>query len=168
MLVIGLGIGLIVAGIIALIKGRLNLSKKKAVQGVPARLLGVALMTPLPLGFLAATVYTMTQIDPNNQAQAQQWAQNNNTTLTLIWAGVEIGLAVLIIIIAAVLATPIKEEGRRRRSRHVEYDDEYPDDRPRGRRRGRDEDDEDEDDAPRRRRDDDEDYDRPRRSRRDD
>jgi hypothetical protein len=159
MLLIGLGIGLIIAGIIGLIKGRINLSKKKAVQGVAARLIGVALMTPLPLGFLAATVYTMTQIDPNNQAQAQQWAQNNNTTLTLIWAGVEIGLAVLIIIIAAVLATPIEPEGRRRKSREVEYDDEV-DERPRS-RRARDEED---DDRPRRRSDvDDDDDDRRRR-----
>lgn len=166
MLLIGLGIGLIVAGIIGLVKGRLNISKKKAVQGGAARILGVALLTPLPLGFLAATVYTITQVDPNRPDQAQQWAQNNNTTITLIWAGVEIGLAVLIIIIAALIATPITDDSRRKKARVADYDDEQEDDRPHG-RRSRDEDDDlprrrDEDDDDRRR---DDDTDRPRRLR---
>jgi hypothetical protein len=164
MLLFGLGIGLIIAGIVALVTGRMKFSKNRAVQGVPARLLGVALLTPLPLGFLAAMIYTMAHIDPNKPDQAQQWAQQHDGAITAVMAGTMIGLAVLIIVIAAFLAKPIKPAKRRkRRDRDDDFED---DDRPRRRR-----DELEDDDRPRRRRpaaEDEEDEDRPRRRRRDD
>jgi hypothetical protein len=162
MLLIGLGIGLMVAGIIALATGRMKFSKNRAVQGVPARLLGVALLAPLPAGFLAAMIYTMAHIDPNKPDQAQEWGRQHDGAITAVMAGTMIGLAVLIIVIAAFLAKPIKPQ--RKRKRRNDYDD-VEDDRP---RRRRDQTADDEDDRPRRRRpaaDVDDDEDRPRRKR---
>lgn len=148
MLLIGLGIGLMVAGIIALATGRMKFTKTRAVQGVPARLLGAALLAPLPVGFLAAMIYTMANIDPNQPEQAKEWARQNDGAITAVMAGTMIGLAVLIIIIAAFLAKPIEPE--RKRYRRGDYDDfEDEGDRP---RRRRDETDDDRDDLPRRRR----------------
>jgi hypothetical protein len=144
MLICGLGIGLMIAGIVALVTGKIKLSGTRAVQGVPARLVGAALLTPLPVAFLVVLVYTMTQVDPNNQAQVDAWAKEHDTRLTLMMAGIMIGMALVIILIAAFLAKPIKPE--RRRKRRKEYDDDEDDDRPR-RWDDRDED----DDRPRRR-----------------
>ena len=148
MLVIGLGIGLIIAGIIALVKGKLSLTKTRAVQGVPARLLGVALMTPLPISFVVVMVYTLMNVDPNDQQQMNQWGQDNDMKLTLIMAGVEIGLAVLIILIAAFLAKPLPKGDKRSSRREVDGYDDYKDG-PRRRRSS--ENDVDENDRPRRR-----------------
>ena len=145
MLLIGLGIGIMVAGIFAIVRGRIQFSKTRAVQGVAARLLGVALLAPLPAGFLAATIYTLAHVDPNNPDQVREWGQQNDATITGVMAGTMIGLAVLIIAIAAVLAKPIDGPRRKRR------DDFDEDERERPRRRA--ELDED-DDRPRRRGDD--------------
>jgi hypothetical protein len=164
MLVFGLGVGMIIAGIVAIIRGRLQLSQTKAVQGVPARLLGVALLSPLPLGFLVALGYTMLNVDPNRPDEVEKWTHDHEMTLNLIVAGVEIGLGLLIVIIGAVLAKPLPREGRRRRRRPADEYDDYADDRPRPRRKSGG----DEDDFPsRRRRADPDDYedDRPRRRR---
>jgi len=149
MLVLGIGIGMIIAGILALVRGRLQLSNNKAVQGPWAYLLGVALLTPLPLGFLAALIYTLLNVDPNRPDQVEKWTKDHSTTLDLIVLGVEIGLGLIIVIIAASLAKPLARRGRSRVSN--DYDD-YEEDRPR-RRRPRDEYDYEED-RPRRRRDD--------------
>ena len=145
MLIIGLGIGMIIAGIIALVRGRLQLSQRKAVQGVPAYILGVALLTPLPLGFLVAIIYTILSVDPNKPDQVEQWTNDNEMVLNWIVAGVEIGLGLIIIIIAACLAKPLPDVARQVGRRPVDYDDERPrrlepteyddlDDRPRGQR----------------------------------
>src|SRR4051812_23402878 len=107
MLICGLGIGLIIAGIVALVTGRIKLTKNRAVQGVPARLLGVALLLPLPVSFAVVFIYSLSQADVNKQEQFQAWAQQNDGKLTLIMAGTMIGMAVLIIGIAALLAKPI-------------------------------------------------------------
>ena len=163
MLVIGLGVGMIIAGIMAIIRGRLQLTQTKAVQGVAARLLGVALLTPLPVGFLVALVYTIMSVDPNRPDQVEEWTKKNSMTLDLIVAGVEIGLGLVIVVIAAFLAKPLPKKGHRFRRREDDYDDYEDEPRPRRHRRSAD----DEDDIPRRRRPDADDYDddRPRRRR---
>jgi len=115
------------------------------VYGAPAYLLGVALLAPLPLGFLAAMIYMLLNVDMNNQVEAEKWAREHDPTLTAIVAGVEIGLGLIIVIIAACLAEPLRRAGRTSRVRD-EYDD-YEDERPRRRRPREDYD----DDRPRRR-----------------
>jgi hypothetical protein len=146
MLVIGLGVGMIIAGIMAIVRGRLQLTQTKAVQGVGARLLGIALLTPLPIGFLVALVYTILSVDPNRPDQVEEWTKQHSMTLDLIVAGVEIALGLVIIIIAAFLAKPLPKKGVRSRRGDDDYDD-YEDAPPRRRKSAK-----DEDDIPRRRR----------------
>jgi hypothetical protein len=163
MLVIGLGVGMIIAGIMAIIRGRLQLTQTKAVQGIPARLLGIALLAPLPVGFLVALVYTIMSVDPNRPDEADRWAKDNEMTLNLIVAGVEIGLGLLIIVIAAFLAKPLPKKGARSFRRGQDDYDDYEDAPPRRRPAKA-----DADDLPRRRRHDPDDYDDDRPRRRDD
>jgi hypothetical protein len=148
MLVIGLGIGMIVAGVMALIRGRLQLSNTKAVQGVWAYLLGLALMAALPLGFCVAMFYMLMHVDPNRQDQVDKWGKENELTLSLIVAGVEIGIGLIVVIIGACLATPLPQDKGRYSRREPEYDDEY-EGRPRKKRPA---DDYEDDHRPRRRR----------------
>jgi hypothetical protein len=148
-MILGLEIGLAIYGLIALIKGRFNISKAKAVTGVPARLLGLVCLTPLPVAIVAAMIYTAAATDVTDPQKVEQFAQDNMLTYTLIEAGVVIGIAVLIFVAAAVMARPIEEVERESRRKAREYDDGY-DDRPRNRRL--DEHDEEDDDRPRRKR----------------
>jgi hypothetical protein len=164
-MILVLEIGLAIYGIVALIKGRFSVSKTKAVSGLPARLLGLVCLTPLPLAVVAIMVYTAASTDVTNPQQVEQWVQNNKMSITLVEAGVVIGVTILIFVVAALLAKPIEEVERAARRPVREYDDEDVDERPRSRRaRGEDDEDQprrrrgvydDEDDRPRRRRDDD-------------
>jgi len=125
MLVIGLGIGMIVAGIIALVRGRLQLSNTKAVTGVWAYLLGLALMAALPLGFFIAFVYMLMNVDPNKPDQVDQWGKEHELTLALIVAAVEIGIGLGVVIIGFLVATPYSPNEGRHARRERDYDDEY-------------------------------------------
>ena len=44
-----LAIGMLIAGIVALIRGKFQLTKASVVEGVPARIIGVIFLLPLPL-----------------------------------------------------------------------------------------------------------------------
>lgn len=170
-MILGLYIGLAIAGILALVRGRMQISKTKVVVGVPARLLGLLGLTPLPLAILVGLIYVAANVDITDPQAAQQFTQEHRGTFTLI-EGVCAGLvAITLFVLAAVLAVSPAEANRRaRRKSAVEYDDEY-DARPRRRRRRDDYDENGTDDRPRNRRVDDdldEDDDRPRRRRRDD
>jgi hypothetical protein len=52
-MILGMEIGMLVVGLIALCTGKLTLSKKRVVTGGWARGIGVVLLMPLPLAFLA-------------------------------------------------------------------------------------------------------------------
>jgi hypothetical protein len=151
-MILGLEIGLIIVGILALVRGRIQLSKGKTVQGAPARLLGLLALTPLPVAFFVIMVYTLANTDINRPDLVEKWAEDNKWTLTAIEAGVVIGIGVLFIILVAVMGKPVAEVEREvRKKRVADYDDEFEDDRPRRRRAA--EYDEGEDDRPHRRRD---------------
>jgi hypothetical protein len=154
-MIIGLYIGLAIVGILALIRGRMQISKQKVVVGVPARLLGLLGLAPLPLALVAGMVYVAANVDVTDPQAVQRFTQEHKWTFTLI-EGVCVGsVALVLFVTSAMLAVSPEEAARRaRRKRAVEYDDEYEDrddDRP---RRRRDEDYDDEDERPRRRRDD--------------
>jgi hypothetical protein len=160
-MILGLEIALAVIGVMALIRGKMTLSKAKVVHGIPARLLGLLALTPLPVVLVVGVGYVALS-DPKDP---EQFAEDNKWTLIAIEAGVVIAIAALVAVIGFSFATD-PEEPPRRRVRD-DYDDEYEDDdRPRRKTRaGRDDPDDEYDDRPRRRRDDnweDEDYDRPR------
>jgi len=150
MLVIGLGIGMIVAGIVAMVRGRLQLTNSRAVHGVWVYLLGVALISALPLGFFTAMVYMLMNVDPNKPDDMDRWGKEHELTLSLIITAVEIGMGVIVFIIGASMAKPYSRADGRFSAREREYDDDY-EGRPRRRRPA----DDYEDDRPRRRRPDD-------------
>ena len=52
-MILGAEIGMLVIGIMALIQGKLVLSKTRVVRGTPARLLGAVALLPLPLSLMA-------------------------------------------------------------------------------------------------------------------
>lgn len=66
-MILGAEIGLIVMGIIALVKGKLTLSKTRVVYGTPARMLAIIAFLPIPLsivGGLAIGVFYASQGKP--------------------------------------------------------------------------------------------------------
>src|SRR5215217_4150589 len=139
-MILGIEIALIILGLMALIRGKFQLSKSKVVVGLPARLLGVLALTPLPVAVLVLGVYTVTQVDPNDPRAVERWGEENKLTLMLIEAGVVIGITILLLVLAAYLGVPAAEANRRLRARGAADYDDYEDDRAgRGRsRRGRD------------------------------
>lgn len=165
-MILGLEIGMLIFGLVALVRGKFTLSKNKVVEGAAARLLGLLALTPLPLALAVVFLY----VAASSPANPEKFAEDNKLTIALIEAGVVIGIAVLVFGIGAAIGKDPAEARRRKKKRRDEddYDDEEDYDRPRRRSRQYEEDDEDEDDRPRRRsrRDDDDDYeDRPRRYR---
>lgn len=159
-MILGLEIGLAIMGILALIRGRMQLSKTKIVTGIPARLLGAMALTPFPIALVVILIYTMISVDnPANPVNVEKWVNEHQTNISLIEAGIAIGMALLIIVIAACIAKPVTEEDRQPRKKPVGDYDDY-EERPR--RTSRDDDYEDqprrraprdtyEDDRPRRR-----------------
>jgi hypothetical protein len=176
-MIIGMYIGLAIAGILAMVRGRMQISKQKIVVGIPARLLGILGLTPLPLALLVGVIYTAVSVDVTDPVALQQFTQDNRGAFTLIEVFSCLFVGLLLFVIATMVAVSPKEADRWERKRRSvgSYDDES-DDRPRRRRRDEPEDDDrprrprrdeldDEDDRPRgRRRDElDDDDDRPRR-----
>lgn len=164
-MILGLEIGLLIFGLVALVRGKFTLSKSKVVEGAAARLLGLLALTPLPLALAVVFLYVAASAPGN----PEKFAEDNKLTIALIEAGVVIGIAVLVFGIGAALGKDPAEARRRKKKRRDEDDDDEEDyDQPRRRSRRDEEDDENEDDRPRRRSrrdDDDEDEDRPRRYR---
>jgi hypothetical protein len=163
-MILGAEIGLAIMGLLALIRGRMTVSKTKVVVGWPARLLGLLALTPLPLVLLIGIIYVAANVDATDQAAAERFAQEHKGTITLIEGVTVAAIAFAVIGLAAAAGAHPDEVDRRTRPRAEEYDDYEDDDRPRRRRRDQLEDDE----RPRRVRRDDDGDDRPRRRRDDD
>jgi len=137
----------IVYGIITLVKGKFPVGKTKEVRGVPAYLIGLILLSVIPVAVVVAIIMNWDDIAQGKQPDPFKFEAKNVLPDVI---GV-FGCGGLALVIALMTAKP-KEQDRRQR----DYDD-YDDDRP---RRIRD----DYDDRPRRRRDDYDDADdRPRR-----
>jgi hypothetical protein len=51
-MILGAEIGMLIVGIMALVQGRLPLTKTREVRGLPARLLAIVALLPLPLSFV--------------------------------------------------------------------------------------------------------------------
>jgi hypothetical protein len=158
---------LLVFGVVALIRGKFTISSRRVVEGVPARVLGLVAIIPLPLFILGGIVLGILKGDK----AAQFFEKNKSIFVAIELVGVAIAFAV-VFGIGAVIGQPLKKKKRkekkkyrdheedaceededvrpRRRSRQSDEDEE--DDRPRSSRRY--EEDEDEDDRPRRRRED--------------
>lgn len=145
MLILGLEIGLIVFGLVALVRGKITVSKTKVVEGIPARLLGALALTPLPIAFMVGVAIAATQPNP------EQFVKDNQLTIALIEAGIVLGIGLLVVVIGLVVGTDPAAARRRSRDRYEDDIEEDYDDRPRRRSR-REYDDEDDDDRDDRRR----------------
>ena len=91
-MILGAEIGLLVYGIIVLIRGRYNLGKGKAVTGSRARLLGAVCLAPIPLAMTAGFVVGF--LNPEAQMAGQ---------LNGLIAGIEV--AILIGTVIALMLT---------------------------------------------------------------
>jgi hypothetical protein len=114
---------LAVMGLKALFTGTLKLSNTKVVVDVPARLLGVLALTPLPLAFFAIMAYTVTQ-DPQDP---ERFADNNKLALVGIEAGIVIFISILVFAIGSAVAISPAEAKYREQERRRAYD-RYDDD----------------------------------------
>jgi hypothetical protein len=95
-----LQLALAVIGLIVLFTGKLKLSADKVVEGTPARLLALILLTPLPLGFmvgLGVGVWAATAGKPIDDIRMP---------LLMVDVGLTIAAAVVTFGIASVIARP--------------------------------------------------------------
>src|SRR5690348_12597804 len=115
-MILGIEIAMIVVGILALVRGKMTVTGNKVVIGLPARLLGLLALTPLPVVFVAVIGY----IALNAPADPEQFAQDKKWTITAIEAVIVIGIAVLVFGIGAAIGVDRREAERleRRRRRY--------------------------------------------------
>lgn len=92
-----LEIGLLIWGIVTLIKGRLTVSKNKVVTGGRARLIGVIMLLPLPLAFIMGAIIGVTKA-ANNQS-----ADMTDPVLIGVEAAIVLGLGALAIVLGLIL-----------------------------------------------------------------
>lgn len=144
-MILGMEIGLAIFGILALVRGKMTISKTKVVVGAPARLLGLFALTPLPLAFMAGVIYAVREGGGNPQGFVAN--DNARLTLALIEGGIVVGVAIVVFAIGAMIAVPPQEAERRERT---EYDEDEDAERRVRRRREDDEDERDERDTKRR------------------
>jgi hypothetical protein len=126
--ILGAEIGLLVFAIITLVRGKLVLTKNRVVTGVPARLLAIIGLLPLPLSLVAGVVIGMVLV-ARGQAQAL-----DQTNVRIIGAVIELSIIVLCIGavygIGLMIAKPPEPERRRRRRLDEEDEEMPPEDEP--------------------------------------
>jgi hypothetical protein len=106
-MIAGAEVVLFVVGLYALIAGKLPTSKngKRAVRGLPARVIGVICLLPLPLAFLVCAAVAAVLI-----AQGQEV-----TPQSFMWVGmvIEASIVVLCVVAAVILQrvyqTPVEQ-----------------------------------------------------------
>jgi len=92
---------MLIFGIIALVRGRFLLTRAKEVRGLPARIIGIVLMIPLPLSFVVGLAL--------GAVMASQGKSVDDLRMAGSILGVTItGLCLIgVIVIAAVTARPV-------------------------------------------------------------
>lgn len=78
-----LEIAMLIFGIIALVKGKFTLTKKKIVTGAAARIVGVILLMPLPLSFGVGVIMGIMLAAQGRQIQAKE-IQNTGTIIEVV------------------------------------------------------------------------------------
>src|SRR5438477_6757840 len=97
-MILGAEIGMIVMGIMALVKGQMVLTKKKIVYGTPARFLAIITFLPLPTSLvIAATVATISVAKGQNVTQE-----------SFKWTGAGIEAAVVVFYIILLYAIGLR------------------------------------------------------------
>jgi hypothetical protein len=75
-------------GLIAVITGKFSLTRKRIVRGLPARIVGILLLLPLPLSFATALVMGTVMVarnQPGNQKQYEDTVRAISTLLTVLF-----------------------------------------------------------------------------------
>jgi hypothetical protein len=101
------------------------MTSTKVVEGIPARLMGLVAMTPLPLAVVVIGAYVAMNVVNKTPEQAEKWATDNHFTLIGIEAGIVIGIAVLLGITAAILGGPPTPKARERYDEDDDFKDRY-------------------------------------------
>jgi WD40 repeat protein len=112
-MIIGLEIGMLVAGLYALIRGRLPVTRDRVLHGAAARVTGVVLLLPIPLAFLVGLVYGLLFGLGAPPADLQKL----QTTGHLIEAGVALACLAGSMVLAWSLSPGPKEKAKRPRAR---------------------------------------------------
>jgi WD40 repeat protein len=111
-MVLGLEIGLIVAGLIVLVTGKFKLGKNRVARGAAARFAGAVLLLPLPLAFGIGFIVGLERAGEGQPLDSADF----KLTLSLMELGVCIVCALVGFGIALALAVP-SEQGERRREK---------------------------------------------------
>jgi hypothetical protein len=171
-------IGLGIFGLITVIRGKMALSSTKVVEGIPAYMLGILAMVPLPLAFTIGLVVGFMHAKDGNEFKLD----NENQ---LMFAVIELGICLVVSALVFGIGASIGKKPNKKRKKHWDddddenwddrirrsrYEDDNEDERPRRKRRAELEEDEQyENERPRRKRhldeDDLEEEERPRRKR---
>jgi hypothetical protein len=133
---------LFIFGLVLVSCGKLPVSSRRAVEGVPARMLGVLAMLPLVLMFGIGVVYGFILARRGGDPKAVQDKMAVIAVFELVFSLIVVALIVGIAVMAAKdpEAARRRKRKKRRREEDEEYDDEYEDVRRRKRSRQYDED----------------------------
>lgn len=118
-MILGAEIGLLIFGLWSLIRGKVTVFGGRAVYGMPARLLGLLAMTPIPLAFLVGTLFVVASAPAN----PERFAEDNKWALIGIEGGIVVLLTILILVIGEKLAIdPADRRSRKRRGDEDGYE----------------------------------------------
>jgi len=103
-----LEIGMLIMGIVALVKGKISLTANRVVYGIPARIIGALLMLPLPLvfgGVMVLGVFMAAQGKPVDRENLRPPAAIMEISILVI-----IGITVVVIGLATAGKPPRKKK----------------------------------------------------------
>ena len=93
-----LEIGMLVMGILALVRGKVSLTRNRIVTGTPARTIGVILILPLPLALASGFVLGIILVAQAGGAPPQQ------ADLVKYALPLELGIVLLCFVVALIIA----------------------------------------------------------------
>ena len=127
-MLIALEIAFTIFGLLAVIRGKMTLTKTRVVEGLPARLLGLVAMIEFPMALTAGIIYGLFKAKHGNG----QMDEKELVILTGIELGFFVVMCIVVFSIGFLLAVdPTRKKKRKRRKEYNEHDEyQYEDDRP--------------------------------------
>ncbi len=107
-MILGLEIGMLIAGLYAMVKGKINWTKSRVTEGAPARVAGVILVLPLPLALAVGLVVGVGQV-----ARGRGDVKDLQLTLTLTEVGIVLACLALAVVFSLAFSRPAEPEPRR-------------------------------------------------------
>ena len=112
-MILGVEIALAIMGIMALIRGRMQMTGSKVVVGGAARAMGFLALTPVPI----ATAVALGWMATVNPPDPERFFQDNLKITAAIEAGVVIGMVVLLVLLGSLLGKRPEELAREQQER---------------------------------------------------